>query len=252
VSAALTAALTAAAVSVALPTSGRTRLRAAEARAGPPTLHGRAASLAGQPGRFRRLIASPRGASALAGLCVGLFVGSALGVALGFAVAVGAAHALSRLEPLAVRRRREQLAAELPAALDLLAACLAAGRPPGEALAAVTDAVGGPVAAELSIVSARLALGADPVAVWDGLTAHPVLAPLGRTMVRALETGAPVADGISRLVDDQRRNRRWDAEQRARSVGVQAAAPLALCFLPAFIAVGIVPTIAGALAQLLP
>jgi pilus assembly protein TadC len=179
-------------------------------------------------------------------------VGGAVGVGLGLTVAVGTTRALSRLEPAAVRRHQERLAAELPTALDLLAACLAAGRGPVEALQAVTDAVGGPVAAELSTVSTRLALGADPLPVWEGLTVHPLLAPLGRTMVRALETGAPVADGIFRLVDDQRRNRRWDAEQRARSVGVQAAAPLALCFLPAFIAVGIVPTIAGAFAQLIP
>jgi Flp pilus assembly protein TadB len=142
------------------------------------------------------------------------------------------------------------LAAELPAALDLLAGCLVAGRPPSEALAAVTAALTGPVADELAVVSTRLSLGGDPVSVWLGVSAHPVLGPLGRTMARALETGAPVADALTRLVEDQRRQRRWDAEQRARSVGVKAAAPLAVCFLPAFIAVGIVPTIAGAFEHL--
>jgi pilus assembly protein TadC len=151
---------------------------------------------------------------------------------------------------LASRRRRERLAAELPTALDLLASCLAAGRPPTEAMGAVTAALGGPVADELAVVASRLSLGADPVSVWLGVSAHPVLGPLGRTMVRALETGAPVADALSRLVEDQRRQRRWDAEQRARSVGVKAAAPLAVCFLPAFIAVGIVPMIAGAFVRL--
>ncbi|MPZ96075.1 MAG: type II secretion system protein, partial [Propionibacteriales bacterium] len=35
-----------------------------------------------------------------------------------------------------------------------------------------------------------------------------------------------------------------------RSVGVRAAAPLGLCFLPAFVLIGIVPAIAGAFAAL--
>jgi pilus assembly protein TadC len=116
---------------------------------------------------------------------------------------------------------------------------------------AVAAAVGGPISEELGAVSARLAVGADPVSVWRALTGDSVLAQLARTMLRALETGAPVAQGLSRLVDDQRRARRWEAEQRARAVGVKAAAPLALCFLPAFVTVGIVPTIAGAATQLI-
>jgi pilus assembly protein TadC len=76
------------------------------------------------------------------------------------------------------------------------------------------------------------------------------MAPLARTMIRAIETGAPVADGLNRLVDDQRRARRWDSERRARAVGVKAAAPLGLCFLPAFIAIGIVPTIVSTFVQM--
>jgi pilus assembly protein TadC len=86
-------------------------------------------------------------------------------------------------------------------------------------------------------------MGADPVAVWAAMQLCEPMAPLARTMIRAIETGAPVADGLNRLVDDQRRARRWDSERRARAVGVKAAAPLGLCFLPAFIAIGIVPTI---------
>ena len=241
------AALAAVAIAAAFPARSSGRLRTvAEMRS----------SRADQPALRRkwrvasRLLLGRWGAAALAGLCLAMFVGGVLGVVSGAAAAAAAGRALGRLETGAARARRERLAAELPAALDLLAACLAAGRPPPEALAAVASALDGPVADELALVSTRLSLGADPASVWSAVAAHPVMGPLGRTMARSVESGAPVADGLARLVEDQRRARRWDAERRARSVGVRAAAPLALCFLPAFIVVGIVPTIASALGQL--
>ncbi|MGQ2913044.1 MAG: type II secretion system F family protein, partial [Aeromicrobium sp.] len=44
---------------------------------------------------------------------------------------------------------------------------------------------------------------------------------------------------------DLRRDRASQARERARAVGVRTAAPLGLCFLPAFFLVGIVPTLIG-------
>jgi hypothetical protein len=93
----------------------------------------------------------------------------------------------------------------------------------------------------------RLDLGAEPVGVWCEVAAGPgPLAPLGRTMARSLQTGAPMADGLALLAADLRRRRRAVTEQRARSVGVRAAAPLGLCFLPAFVLVGVVPAVVSA------
>jgi pilus assembly protein TadC len=181
--------------------------------------------------------------STLLGLSISLVVGGVAGVLVGAGVAVGAGLAVRRLEPAAVVRERQQLVRDLPIAIDLLAACIASGSPPLQCLEAVAQAVSGPVAWQLEQVSTRLRMGADPVAVWAAMQLCEPMAPLARTMTRAIETGAPVADGLNRLVDDQRRARRWDSERRARAVGVKAAAPLGLCFLPAFIAIGIVPTI---------
>ena len=244
----LPAALAAAAIAAAFPAHSSRRLRTV---AGPRTS---GASQSGPRQRWSdgaRLRLGRWGAAALAGLCLTVVVGGVPGLVLGAAAAAAGGRALARLEPAAARVRRERLAAELPAALDLLAACLAAGSPPPAALAAVASALDGPVADELAVVSTKLALGADPASVWAAVSTHPVLGPLGHAMVRAVESGAPVADGLVRIVEDQRRARRWDAEQKARSVGVRAAAPLALCFLPAFIVVGIVPTIASAFRQLI-
>jgi pilus assembly protein TadC len=181
--------------------------------------------------------------STLLGLCITIFMGGALGVLTGVAIAVVTGLAVRRLEPAAVVREREQVMRDLPVAVDLLAACIASGSPPVQCLDVVGQAVSGPAGRRLEQVAARLRLGTDPGSVWTSLAQDEAMAPLARTMVRAIETGAPVAHGLNRLVDDQRRARRWDAERRARAVGVKAAAPMGLCFLPAFIAIGIVPTI---------
>lgn len=190
-------------------------------------------------------------ASVTGGIGLAVVVGGVVGALLGAGTAVVAAVVLHRLEPAAVRRRRERLEADLPTAVDLLEACLLAGRPPTEALAAVAAAMAGPLTDDLGVVIVRLRLGADPVTVWREV-AQPggPLAPLGRTMARSLETGAPMADNLRLLAGDLRARRRAGAERRARGVGVRAAAPLGLCFLPAFVLVGVVPSVVGAFAAM--
>jgi pilus assembly protein TadC len=112
-------------------------------------------------------------------------------------------------------------------------------------VAAVAGAVDGPLGAELAEVAARIRLGADPAAEWLALAREPVLAPLGRAAARASASGAPVAATLARLARDQRRTARAAASARARTAGVRAVAPLGLCFLPAFVLLGIVPAVAG-------
>ena len=55
---------------------------------------------------------------------------------------------------------------------------------------------------------------------------------------------------MGRLSDDLRRASRADVESRARAVGVKAAVPLGVCLLPAFVLVGVVPLVAGAVGVL--
>lgn len=189
---------------------------------------------------------------------------AALGVAVGALVLVGgvpgalaapvAAAACwwctGRMEPASVRRRRERLAAAVPHVVDLMAACLGAGLSASAALEHVADAVGSPARDELVAVSARLRLGVDPATVWRDLARHPQLGGLGRALARAVESGASVADAMQRLSDDLRRTARADVESRARAVGVKAAVPLGVCLLPAFVLVGVVPLVAGAVGVL--
>jgi pilus assembly protein TadC len=171
----------------------------------------------------------------------GLPIGAVLG-------AVGALF-LGRLEPSHVRRARERAEADLPLAIDLLASCAAAGRPLDASLLAVADAVGAPLAEPFRRVAHRLTLG-DSGAGWESVMHHPELARLARTMTRMARAGAPLTPTLLRLAEDQRRERRWSNERRARAVGVHAAGPLAACFLPAFMLVGVVPTIVGMVGDL--
>ena len=173
---------------------------------------------------------------------------------VGALVAVPAAAlawwATGRMEPPPVRRRREQLVAAVPQVVDLLAACLAVGMSPAAAVERVSTAVDPPAADELAALANRLAMGVDPVTVWRGLAAHRELGGLGRSLARAVESGASVADAMQRLASDLRRRGRADVEKRARAVGVQAALPLGICLLPAFVLVGVVPLVAGSVSVL--
>lgn len=207
----------------------------------------RSAVLAGRLAEFRVRATVCVVAAALAGWAVSGPTGGALGGAGGLALAWW----IGRLESPDAARTREQVARDLPLAIDLLSACAAVGRPTDRTLGVVSLAVGGPLAARFDGLHARLALGADPAAEWKRFGAEQQLAALARTMLRTLESGAPVAASLSRLADDTRRERRTQSQIRARSVGVKAAGPLALCFLPAFMVIGVVPTVAGAFSQLL-
>lgn len=141
--------------------------------------------------------------------------------------------------------------AQLPLAADLLAACVAAGAGPVEAAEAVGDSLGGPVGTRLAQVAAEIRLGGDPARAWAGFGALPGAAGLARLLERATASGAPAADPVTRLAADCRA--RWNraATARARRAAVLVTAPLGLCFLPAFLVVGVAPVLIGLAGALL-
>jgi Flp pilus assembly protein TadB len=180
-----------------------------------------------------------------------VLLGAPVGVLVAVPAAAGAWWATGRMEPPAVRRRREQLTASVPHVVDLMAACLAIGLSPAAAVEQITAAVDPPIRDELAALVARLRLGVDPVTVWRDLAGHPQLGGLGRSIARAVDSGASVSDAMQRLAEDLRRRTRADVETRARAVGVKAAIPLGVCLLPAFVLVGVVPLVAGSVSVLL-
>jgi len=193
-------------------------------------------------------------ACGLAGAAVALLIAPPVGLALGAVVAVLGPRILGRLEPRSVRDERERLLADLPLLLDLLSSCLAGGAALPEAARAVAAAVPGPAGRRLGSVAAMLAVGAPPHEAWGALSAgrpDDPLGPAARALARAADGGAPVAAAVARMAGEARADARSTAEQAARRVGVLVVAPLGLCFLPAFVLLGVVPVVAGLAGQLL-
>ncbi|MFJ6937408.1 type II secretion system F family protein [Streptomyces sp. NPDC101132] len=140
---------------------------------------------------------------------------------------------------------------QLPFAADLLGACLAAGAGPREAAEVVGDSLGGPVGERLARAGAELRLGGEPGEAWGRLAAIPGARPLADCLERAARTGAPAAEPVSRLAAGLRAERARAATARAQRAAVLITAPVGLCFLPAFLAVGVAPVVIGLAAGLL-
>lgn len=135
----------------------------------------------------------------------------------------------------------------LPEALELLAVCLDAGRPLASAVPLVADVTRGDVHEWLGRVQGRLILGQTGARAWEGN--GEVGRQVAREVGRAERSGTQLAPVLRELAADLRS----DAAERdlaaARRVGVKSVLPLVLCFLPAFVLVGVVPIIAGLLGR---
>ncbi|GAB3000358.1 type II secretion system F family protein [Saccharothrix stipae] len=131
---------------------------------------------------------------------------------------------------------------------DLLAAALRAGLPVAGAVRAVLPGVPPGPAECLREVVDLLALGADPVHAWAGALGHPDTAPLARAARRTARSGAALAGAAADLAVEARARVADQAEARAQRAAVLVAGPLALCFLPAFLCLGVVPVVIGIVA----
>ena len=99
--------------------------------------------------------------------------------------------------------------------------------------------------------SATAALaGAEPEAAWSALALDEATAPLAAAVIRASRTGAPAATTVGRAARELRDAAADVLAAEVRAVGVRATAPLALCFLPAFVFLGVLPTALGLLPRL--
>ena len=190
--------------------------------------------------------------SLAAGLGGWVFVGTTAGVVVAPVVAVVAWRVLAGAEPPGERRRREAVARDLPHAVDLLAVLVESGRDPVDALARVCRALPGPAADRLQAVVDRTRVGSSPEHAWSAVEDDPALALLARAVVRSHTSGSPVATAIAHVAHELDEELAANQEDRARRVGVLAALPLGLCMLPAFMLLGIVPTVATLLSQVTP
>jgi tight adherence protein C len=145
---------------------------------------------------------------------------------------------------------RGRVAASAPDVLDVVAVAVTAGLSPRLALDRATDAVGGPLGAELRAIRRDVALGTS----WR-LGLREAAERLGISELRRLaivieqgqRLGAPVADRLRALARDVRADRRSHREERARRAPVAMLFPLVFLILPAFVLAAVVPAVLVAL-----
>jgi len=137
----------------------------------------------------------------------------------------------------------------LAANWDLLAACLRAGLAVPVAIRAVADRLPPGPADALRAAADLLALGADPTEAWEPALRQPGTAELARGARRTARSGAALA-GVASTVAGRVRASAGDlAEARAQRAAVLIAGPLGLCFLPAFMCLGVLPVVIGLAAR---
>jgi pilus assembly protein TadC len=103
----------------------------------------------------------------------------------------------------------------------------------------------------LGRVADLLALGADPATAWTPALDQPDTARLARAARRSARSGAAIAEVVEAVAADVRAEAADAVEARAERAGVLVTGPLGLCFLPAFLALGIVPVVVGLAGPLL-
>lgn len=202
-----------------------------------------------RPPRHRRARAVRALAATLACAAAGLALDAPLWMSLPAAAAAGLLT-LRRLRMAPAPAPREMH--DLAGFLDLFASCLDAGMPMEAALAACleTGLADGSGAEALGQTCALLALGADAATAWQPVRQSGPLGTIAAAARRSTLGGVRLADAARETAGEIRATCRGIAERRAARAGVIMTAPLTLCFLPAFVCLGLAPTVMGLVASL--
>lgn len=182
---------------------------------------------------------------------------TALALAAAYLVLAAPSQPVARLRRLTSKRhesRAEDTALTHPAdsnrgevdiavILDLLSVALKTGSPIPDALEAVGSSIDGVHGADLTKVSAHLMLGSPWQTAWEATQAASSLEPAQSALAPAWLNGAPATallDHAKRRVRQQRAARDKIA---AKQLGARLILPVTVCYLPAFIAIGLLPVV---------
>ncbi|MGN8244847.1 type II secretion system F family protein [Cellulomonas soli] len=124
--------------------------------------------------------------------------------------------------------------------LELVDAALGTGAALPRALEAVAAALPGTQGEDLRRVASALALGASWPTAW---THAPDLRDVEQALAVSWSTGAAAGPTLRAAADRLRRDARSEAREAAARLGVHLVLPLGLCFLPAFMLLGLVPVV---------
>ena len=143
---------------------------------------------------------------------------------------------------LALKRRRvrrwERIARDLPEIVDLMAVLCFSGESLFQALRHSVSACIHPISREvMESVLERIRLGESAAEALRHAADHPCreMRRFSRTLLRAEEFGAPVADTLEELAVELRNGRREKDRVRASRVSVLILFPLVFLILPSFL-----------------
>jgi tight adherence protein C len=193
-----------------------------------------------------------RARAGIAGLIVAAI---ALGAVWPPLIVVLPVAAVARRRWAAARQRRragDAVKAALPDVVDLLAVAIGAGLTPTLAIRHLATLTPEPFAAAFAEVDRRVARGqrvADALGALIEALGEPIR-PVVAAITGTERYGAPLSPTLDLLGHEARRERRRQAEERARTLPVKLCFPLVGCILPAFVLLTIAPLIAGALHSL--
>ena len=124
--------------------------------------------------------------------------------------------------------------------LDLVDAACATGLAVPGALAAVGQAIGGRHGQVLTQAAGALALGAPWTEAWPD---EHAFVTLGDALRPTWDDGVPASGALRAAAATVRRRRGAAAVVAAEKLGVRLVLPLGLCYLPAFVLVGLLPVL---------
>ncbi|MCE5292186.1 MAG: type II secretion system F family protein [Nocardiaceae bacterium] len=146
---------------------------------------------------------------------------------------------------VAYEKKRSDDPLALAGAFDLLATALTAGMALPAAAAVVAKHAPHPLDVALRKAADLTELGAEASAVWAEAARHRETESLARLARRSARSGAAFANAVSELAEAHRQQVENLVRERAERAGVLIAGPLGLCFLPAFVCLGIAPVVVG-------
>lgn len=131
--------------------------------------------------------------------------------------------------------------------LDVFAVCLTTGMAVATAAAATAPSAPEHLALLLGRASDLLMLGADPAVAWADSSddADQSCRAVARLARRSASSGSALANAVAELADQCRHDAASAADAAAQRASVLIAGPLGVCFLPAFVCLGLVPVVAG-------
>jgi tight adherence protein C len=153
-----------------------------------------------------------------------------------------------------IRQRQRRLRHAFPDALDLLVVCTEAGLGLKSAIQRVSDEMvvsHEELANELGIVNAEMRAGVESIDALRNLVERTGLAEIRGLVVmlsQSMRFGTSVAETLRIYAEEFRDKRMQAAEEMAAKLSIKLLFPLALCFLPAFMIVGVGPVVIGVMA----